>query len=116
MTCGKKSFISEALEIAGGQNIFGDAKINYSNISLESIIRRNPDVIIEINALPGFDENMKSRMLYRWKMFSGINAVKNSKIFFIKGQRALIPGPGIVELIYKFKKMLGKTHPGDAGE
>ncbi len=44
---GRSTFLGELLELAGGENILTDPKINYPKISKEFILRHSPEVIIE---------------------------------------------------------------------
>lgn len=46
MTVGQGSFLSELLEVAGGTNIYGDAPEPSLTVSLEDVIRRDPDVVL----------------------------------------------------------------------
>ncbi|MEA3306751.1 MAG: ABC transporter substrate-binding protein, partial [Elusimicrobiota bacterium] len=42
------SFLSDVIEKAGGKNIFSDIKSSYFQTSWESVIERNPDIIISL--------------------------------------------------------------------
>ena len=46
-SAGGKSFLSELVTVAGGDNIFSDVKHPYPEISKESLMKRGPDIIIE---------------------------------------------------------------------
>lgn len=46
MTIGKGSFLTELVEIAGGQNIFGDLDGPSPQVSFEEVLRRNPQYIL----------------------------------------------------------------------
>ncbi|HEU0052747.1 MAG TPA: cobalamin-binding protein [Longimicrobium sp.] len=68
MTAGRATFVSELVEVAGGRNAFGDLEALWPNVSMEEIVRRQPDVLIvpvveartarveELRALPGWRE------------------------------------------------------------
>ncbi len=45
-TAGPGTYISELLEIAGGRNLFGDAPGMWPRVSLEEVVRRQPDIVI----------------------------------------------------------------------
>lgn len=51
VAAGGKSFINEIIRDAGGINVFGDIGISYPIVSLETIVERDPDVIISM--MPG---------------------------------------------------------------
>ncbi len=46
MTVGPGTFIDDLLTVAGGRNTFADALVSWPTVSLESIVRRDPDVVI----------------------------------------------------------------------
>lgn len=102
IVAGKKSFVGELGEIAGGNNIAYDTERAYSKFSPELVIRRNPDCIIlgYMFKEEGVVESMNKRL--GW---SNINAVKNGAIFNdIDPDILLRPGPraaDAVEEIYK---------------
>ena len=43
---GPGTFIAQILAIAGGDNIFADATMNWTTVSLEQVVRRDPDVVV----------------------------------------------------------------------
>src|SRR5437867_9679955 len=45
---GKGSYLNEIIEIAGADNIFGAVNLPYPKVGVEEVIRRNPDVIIDM--------------------------------------------------------------------
>lgn len=46
MTIGGGSYLSELLEVAGAENVFGDLEAPSPQVSLEEVARRDPDVIL----------------------------------------------------------------------
>ena len=89
---GKKDFLNEILDIAGGVNAYtGD--ISYPNISIESIVSMNPDVIIELSA---YNQKIKDKdIIGVWRQFPIINAAKNNRIRIIRDPVWLRPGPRV---------------------
>lgn len=51
-TVGKTSYTSEAIELCGARNIFGDVERPALQASKEEIIHRNPDVILTFDSNP----------------------------------------------------------------
>lgn len=90
MSIGSLSFINELISVSGGKNIFADIKDQaYPMVSEESILARNPQVII----LPyGDPEELVKRN--GWK---NLSAVKNQKIYNIDDDIFSRPGPRILE-------------------
>ncbi|HSJ24128.1 MAG TPA: ABC transporter substrate-binding protein, partial [Longimicrobiales bacterium] len=46
MAAGPGSFVDDLITLAGGHNIFADAAQAWPTVSLEEIVRRQPDIII----------------------------------------------------------------------
>jgi iron complex transport system substrate-binding protein len=46
MTAGAKTFVSQVIEVAGGRNVFADQQALWPNVSLEEIVRRQPDFVL----------------------------------------------------------------------
>jgi iron complex transport system substrate-binding protein len=75
MTAGPKTFISQIVGLAGGRNVFGDTPADWPNVSMEEILRRDPDVLIlpqgekggahdiaQLRAAPGWRELRAMRL------------------------------------------------------
>jgi len=71
-TIGHKSFINEALVICGGRNIFADIEMPALQVSKETIIQRNPEIILSFEATA---EEIRKR-----PGWSQIHAVQRGKI------------------------------------
>ncbi len=107
---GKKDFLNELLEIAGSVNAY-EGNINYPNISIESVVAMNPDVILELSV---FNEGIKEeKVLGLWGRFPFISAVKNKKIKIIKDSLWLIPGPRVPRIAEEMHRLFfGENQPG----
>ncbi len=107
---GKRDFLNELLEVAGGVNAY-EGNINYPNISIESVVAMNPDVILELSV---FNEGIKEeKVLGLWERFPFISAVKNKKIKIIKDSLWLIPGPRVSRIAEEMHCLFfGEQLPG----
>lgn len=90
-TVGKPSFLHDLIAAAGGENIFGDTDLAYPQVSLEEIIARRPDVIVE--AMPGetLDDVRRAAIKAQWRELSSVPAVASGRIEIITEDFALIP-------------------------
>lgn len=92
---GKKDFLNELVEIAGGVNAY-QGEVNYPNISLETVLFLNPDFIIEISA---FYEGIRDEKIFAlWRPFAMLQAVQNKRIIIIKESFWLRPGSRVVRI------------------
>lgn len=108
LTAGKGSFLDEMLDIAGGENVFGDLDMAYPQVSIEAIITHRAEVIIELMPEIELTPVLKAQMLEQWHRFGTIPAVTNGRVYFIVDDNCLIPSLRYVEIINKVSRML---HP-----
>ncbi|MCR6652698.1 MAG: ABC transporter substrate-binding protein [Cellvibrionaceae bacterium] len=77
-TLNDEHIISDIIRLCGGTNAFGDAATIAPIISIESVITRNPDVIIA----SGMGEE-RPEWLDHWNKYPGLTAVKNAAIYVV---------------------------------
>ena len=94
-TVGGSSFVSELVEVAGGENICRDAPLAYTEASKETIVMRAPEAIIEFHAGESLTDEDKAAYTADWQVFSGVPAVENGRIYFITESLTLRPGPRV---------------------
>ncbi len=90
-TTGPDTCLDELISIAGGINIFNDLTRPYADISRESLIARNPDIIIEAVSKDAID-NSYEKMIEQWKLLD-VDATNNNRIYFI--DENIINRPGV---------------------
>lgn len=99
---GNKSFINDYNKFINGINIFEDIDMSYPNINVESVIQKNPDIIILVNM-----GDVSEKEIYKWNKYKNINAVKNKKIFVVDTDDIFVPTPkGFLRGIQKCKALL----------
>lgn len=98
-TSGGESFLSDAVSMAGGRNIFGNEKKGYFQASWEEVLLLDPDAVI---LLSGTKEEFLAR-----PMAKGLGAVKNGLIITSLDRDAFSrPGPRIFGEIRKLFRLL----------
>lgn len=101
MSAGAQSFINEVISAAGAQNIFSDVNDAYPIVSEESIISRQPEIII-IPASSGVTvDDVKQRA--GWQT---IPAVQNNKIFIVDDNVYTRPGPRIADVVVELAELI----------
>ena len=78
MSAGNSSFINDLINTAGGINIFQEISQAYPTVSEETIVAKNPQIIIIPQNSGITVDSVKNR-----KGWSQIDAVKNDKIFVV---------------------------------
>lgn len=77
-TIGGLHLISKHIELCGGENIFADQETLSLNTDMESIIIRNPAIIIASG-----NDNQRPLWLDDWKEWRNIEAVSNNNLHYI---------------------------------
>lgn len=108
-TAGPGTFLNDMLALSGGSNVFADAIGMYPIISKESLLARNPEVILEIQpgGLP--DKDAALRLEEDWREFKSIAAVQDRRIHVLTNDFLLIPGPRLGKIALD---IAGALHPG----
>lgn len=75
-TINGKQIISDVLRLCGGYNIFSEAPIKAPIVTLESIISRNPEVI-----MTGNGKHNSQTVLEKWGKWQNLLAVKSNNLF-----------------------------------
>jgi iron complex transport system substrate-binding protein len=78
MTVNGTHIISDSIELCGGVNIFSDAVPLVPRISVESVVRGNPDVIIATGMA-----NERPEWLDDWLVWPDLSAVKSNSLYSI---------------------------------
>jgi iron complex transport system substrate-binding protein len=99
---GPKSFYSQLMLYAGGENAFRDSLLIYPSFSSEGIIRLSPDIIIDLMAsIAGVGQE---KVKQDWKALDMVPAVKNNLVFCPTQEFMTIPGPRIGLIVREMKK------------
>jgi len=102
---GAVGFLHDMLDAAGGSNVFDDVKRQSIQTTSELAVARAPDVIIEI----GVDTASASgRNLRAWESLGSIPAVRNKRIYQLRGDGMMNPGPRISASVRRMAEVL---HP-----
>ncbi|HET9132145.1 MAG TPA: helical backbone metal receptor [Terriglobia bacterium] len=105
---GKTAFQNELIEIAGGENIFADVDKEVMQPSIEAILQRGPEIIIE--TLPsGLSAQEAERRKSDWNKLAKLPAVVNKRVFIIGEDYMLVPGPRLDLAARKFAEVIGST-------
>lgn len=111
IAAGRTSYLNEIIEIAGGVNIMADAGIAYAKVSMEEILTRDPEVIIdmgEMSRTQGVTESQKRAVVALWGRYPHLTAVKRRRVFAVASDIFVVPGPRVTEAARQFGKLI---HP-----
>jgi iron complex transport system substrate-binding protein len=106
---GPESFLGELLARAGGDNIAADTAAAYPKLSLEEILSRDPEVIIEVVGMAyaegGFAERAAEAKAL-WGAYPGLTAVRRGAVVPVLDDALFQPGPRVAEQARQLGELL----------
>lgn len=111
VAAGGGSYHHELIEIAGGKNIFESVTGAYPRVSLEEVLSRDPEVIIDMGEMSdpaGVTEERKRAVVALWRKYPVLSAVRNGRVYAVASDIFVVPGPRMVEAARAFAAMI---HP-----
>src|SRR5262245_42059791 len=78
MTLGGRQFVSDAIELCGGRNIFADSPVMAPQVNIEAVLAADPEAIITASALPS-DRSWQAL----WRRFPGMRAVRADNLYAV---------------------------------
>ncbi|MEP7365702.1 MAG: helical backbone metal receptor [Acidobacteriota bacterium] len=111
---GSGSYLNDLIRIAGGKNVLFDSKVAYPRISLESIIRLDPDVIVDMGDMAetvGVTEEHKRSVVKLWESQNAVRAAAERHVFAVAADIFVVPGPRVTQAAEAFATMM---HEGTA--
>jgi iron complex transport system substrate-binding protein len=98
---GGGSFLTELVEIAGGKNIYGDDPRPAFDVTIEDVVRRDPDVVL---AGPESASRMKTQPAWR-----ALRAVREGRVLIVDTTLVGRPGVRLGEAAVLLARLM---HPG----
>jgi iron complex transport system substrate-binding protein len=98
---GPGSYINQLIEIAGGTNVLAIAgQPEYPRISMETVLRLDPDVIIDTVDMGDTDVERRERQPINerlWNAYGMLTAVKTGRVHAATTDALVVPGPRVVD-------------------
>ena len=98
---GGGSFLTELVDIAGGRNIYGDDPRPSLDVTIEDVVRRDPDVV-----LAGPESATRMRAAPAWR---ALRAVREGRVLIVDTTLVGRPGVRLGEAAVSLARLL---HPG----
>ena len=102
-------FLHDMLETAGGTDCFGDIKRQSVQASVETMLARAPEVLLELRPSEGWSADRLAQERDVWKPLSSIPAVRTNRVYILAGDSLLVPGPRVLDAVQRIAAVL---HPG----
>ena len=98
---GPGSYINELIEIAGGANVLAIAgQPEYPRISMETVLRLDPDVIVDTVDMGDTEAERRQRQPVNerlWSAYGMLTAVKTRRVHAATTDALVVPGPRVVD-------------------
>lgn len=105
MTVGPGSYIHQLIELAGARNAAESAGTPYPRLSIEEVLRRNPEFLLfpmgRFEGIPQAEQD-------QWRRWTSLEAVKRNQLVQINADVLNRPGPRVIEGLESLVRIL---HP-----
>ena len=105
---GGDSFFNELIDIAGGVNIFGDVEDDSIQPSLEEVLKRRPEIIIELLPSGKHDPDQIAQRVQDWGQLETLPAVQQRRVHVLTGDYLLLIGPRLHLAAKRFAEVIRK--------
>ena len=101
ISCGKDTFIAEALALAGAENCLSHESKSYFMLSVEELFRTDPEIIFTA----GIPETIVRRYFANGAL-QKLSAVKNGKIIILDADKFCRLTPKIIDAVFELRAKL----------
>lgn len=105
---GGRGFLHDMLEAAGGINVFAESAAESVQVSAEQILKRAPEVIIELRSNDSLSPAERQAEIASWSSLASVPAVRNKRVHLLVGKETVVPGPLVADGVEAFGRLL---HP-----
>ncbi len=106
ITAGRNAFVSELLELAGGDNVAGSLIIDYYHVSLEWVITQDPDILLCLFETRARDPYTLFEPQTGW---SALSAVRQRRVYTVADLSTVSrPGPRVLAGLAQLKALLAR--------
>lgn len=106
---GAGGYLDELITLAGGRNIFRDAATAYPKISLEEVLARDPDVIIDMSHQEGVSARDVQAIRALWSRLPSLRAVSRGGVHVVTQDVFVVPGPRVTTAVRDLARMFHGT-------
>ncbi len=111
---GPNAYLGELLEIAGASNVLKETPIAYPHISMETVVRLNPDIILDASMMGEAGANprpLEERLRQPWMTHQELKAVRNGTAYGLSTELLVTPGPRVVEAVEAIRAKIRQNGP-----
>ena len=99
---GRGSYLNDLVSVAGGVNVLDDPRLpEYPRISMETVIRLQPDLIVDAGDIGETEEDHRRRQPLTerlWRQQTHVKAAQANGIRAVTSDAFVVPGPRVIEV------------------
>jgi iron complex transport system substrate-binding protein len=107
---GRGSYLNDLVKIAGGVNVLDEPGLpEYPRISMETVIRLQPDLIVDAGDTGETEDEHRRRQPLTerlWRRQTLVRAAQTSGVHAVTSDAFVVPGPRVVEVAETFARWL----------
>jgi iron complex transport system substrate-binding protein len=88
-------FMHDMLLLAGGEDVFDDIRRQSLQVTIETLLARAPDVIVEAHPGAGWTPERRAAERALWQRLPTLPAVKRNRVHILADDVLLVPGPRV---------------------
>jgi iron complex transport system substrate-binding protein len=101
VAAGPHTYLDALIAIAGGRNVLAADRLpEYPHISMESVLRLDPDVVVDTVDMGDTAAERLARQAVNerlWAAYGGLRAVKSRRLYADTTDALVVPGPRVVD-------------------
>jgi iron complex transport system substrate-binding protein len=105
-TAGPNTFVDDVIRLAGGRNVFADLPTKWTEVSLEAVIARQPEVII-VAQPQSLTTSVPWLRTAPWRT---LDAVRNNRVHVVDSDQFNRPGPNVAATARELAHLLHPEH------
>ncbi len=105
---GPESYLGSLVGLTGNEVVPANLGAGYGEISLEQVLKTDPDVIIEVRGLAGEPRELAADAERAWATIGDLRAVREHRVYVLSGSRHVTPGPRFVDTLDELRELLAR--------
>jgi len=109
---GNDGFLSDLLDLAGGQNAYAGTVVAFPSVGAEGLLVMDPDVIIDLLDERTVRASSEEEILRDWHSLPQLRAVRQGRVHVLSGSHTTIPGPRFPLIVRDLARIIGRRAGG----
>jgi iron complex transport system substrate-binding protein len=110
VVAGPDTFFDQLLGRLGAINVFYDVSSRYPQVGVEEVIRRRPDVVLELQPLE-VPDTRRAALLADWSALDALDEAAGPCVQLVGGEHVLVPGPRLPRVYEQLRAALQACVP-----